>query len=93
MLKRKLSRREMAALPSQIERVELSEKEPSLPSPAPKPETAAKHSKDTDWQPMPDGTLRRRQGDGWLIAFPARLRQPAGRLLSIGGREYLVFRF
>lgn len=105
-LRKKLSRREMAALPEKIEyAAEAGLKRPGEAAAAPEPPakekptaSPASHAEQEDellWFTRPDGTLRAFDGKHTIVAIPAKLRReiPGAVLKRIGGREYMLFRY
>ena len=108
-LRRRLSRRELAAFPDPIEFVSDREREESEKSA--EEETESLHNTETDYsacpwpaQPPEEGLLWYSRGDGSLTAFdgissllalPAELRAPDPRMVErvIEGKKYLVFRY
>ena len=86
-LDRRLSRRELARFPSEIERAELAEKRPS-PEVLPKPEDTIG---DIIWYRNPDGSLNAEIDGIAYIALPASLRRPSPCARKIDGRDYVIF--
>ena len=106
-LRKKLSRRDMLALPKNIEYASDSEEiglhnlekekpaeqteAPSCPWPTPVGEDSA----ELLWLRRTDGSLVSHDGVSGLVALPAELRAPApgAALRNIEGREYMIFRY
>ena len=95
-LDRRLSRRELARFPRNIERAELSEQRPAThdtPVGAQQQPTQ-EHSSgagDTLWRRNADGSLYARIGGNAYVALPSQLRRPSPCRKKIGGREYVIF--
>lgn len=99
-LRRKLSRKELEGFPAEPEYA--AEAGLALPSAEKKHEhrdilrnDAPSDENDVIWLKACDGSLRRREGDGFILALPARLRRiPRGAVLKyIEGQPYLLFRY
>ena len=95
-LDRRLSRRELARFPRNIERAELSEVRPAthdVPAEAqhePRQERSADEG-DTLWRRNADGSLYAEIAGNAYVALPSQLRRPSPCGKKIGGREYVIF--
>ena len=118
-LRRRFSRRELAAFPGEIAFVSDRERDggeqteaPQREEPEKAPENRERQGKrETDhkacpwpaeppeegllWYRRPDGSLVSFDGVSSLLAIPAELRAPGGRMTQreIEGKKYLVFRY
>ncbi len=107
-LRRRLSRRELAAFPEVIEYAadaepareaptasKSGEVSPSEVAPPPKSDTEEQSEPELLWRRRPDGSLTAFDGERNLVALPASLRSkaPGAVLRRIDGGDYLIFRY
>jgi len=88
-LRRRLSRAAMRGFPDKIEYAGAAPDASRAVTKKPAPERG------TDgWTLRPDGSLWRAEGEGGWLALPCALRREVGgvRVLTIGGKKYLLFR-
>lgn len=92
-LRRKLSRTQMKCFPERIEYAAPAGLAPKEPRPTAKQPSG--EARGLCWQKFSDGSLVCRDGRGFIIALPAKLRAPApGAVLrEIEGQLYMLFRY
>ncbi len=90
-LRRRLSRAAMRTFP---DRIEYAGAESDAGRTAAKKTATAREREGNGWTERPDGSLVRTDGKERWIALPCALRRDVRgtRVLSIGGRTFLVFR-